>query len=572
MYNTDKIIERLNGNEFKQVEILNYDLLNHIMENSQRQPYKNYYDAIITQLAKETKNAIDFIEGFWQIAKNKHHFIQSICGKWDNIWRYIEKESNFTEEEMDSYLSDILAFADISDIEKINKKKELSNFISRHHNFLSIAPVCGEKRKQILLVLDVKFVVLDKLTSDQNLIGYVVERKLYEINPSTLATILGVTTDQLSYSSIQKTARKDVLDYIDAHIETYIKQVLLRVAIEEETEEALINILNRDKVSMDLKEEIIAEQPVVITDITTVIPEIWPVLVRFKKIDVSWSNVVAYFQEAESIDRELVDFLNMPEVAGELSKYNIGDASVADSDTVQEMSEAIIENQDLIEASFELLTNSIDRFSLYPIDSLPKVRVETMIIQGVLTLSPENFESLKSGFGDLFQLYLEENIYQFIESMDNYSLEHKDVVQLFHSKRIPEDYKIRLIEALDVASLSKEDTEFAEELADFILLNHVKLSMDAFDWLIDIEMRMDKKLMLISKRIYGLEFTDITELLRKLGEPYAEIAENGKRPQIKNNEVNRDFVQALDKKRYISSFSVNGKNIRINTRLKMEVE
>ncbi|MGA4718732.1 hypothetical protein [Fictibacillus nanhaiensis] len=203
-------------------------------------------------------------------------------------------------------------------------------------------------------------------------------------------------------------------------------------------------------------------------------------------------------------------------------------------------------------------------------DSLPKERVETMIVQGVLTLSTENFESLKASNNDLVRLYLEENIQQFTENMDNYPLEHESVVQLFHSERIPKNYKGLLIEALDVASLSKEDTAFAEELAGFILENRVKLSRDLVNWLIAVDMRVDEKLMLISKRIDELDFDTITELLTKLGDPYAEIAENGKRPQIRYNEVHRDFVQALKEKHYISSSRVNGRNIRIHTRLKME--
>ena len=572
LHNIDKIIERLNGNEFKQVEILNYALLNHLMENSQRPSYQNYYDTIITQLANETKQAIDFIAGFRLIAKHKQRFIQSISRKWDNIWHYIEKESNFTEEEKDSYVSDILSFADINDIKKINKREQLSDFIAQHHDFLTIAPRDKNKQKQILLILVVKFHSLEKLTGDDELIDYVVENELYEINPSTLATILGVTSEQLSYSAIQQTERQDILDYIDTHIETYLEQVLLKVAIKEETEESLIDLLNRNEVSMELKETIIAEQPVLITDITKVIHEIWPVLLGFKKINVTWSNVVAYFQERESIDTELVNFLNNPEIASELSKRYIGDVSDSDTDTVKKISGAIINNQELTEASFEVLSKSIDRFSYFPVDSLPKERVKAMIIQDVLTLSTKNFESLKASYNDLVHLYLEENIDQFTENMENYPLEHESVVELVHSERIPEDNKVCLIEALDVASLSKEDTAFAKELSGFILENQVELSMDLFNWLIASDIHVDEKLMLISKRIDELDFVTITELLTELGDPYGEIAENGKRPQIRNNEVHRDFVQALEEKQYISSYRIKDRNIRINTKLKMEEE
>lgn len=567
--NIDKIIERLNGNEFKQVEILNYALLNHLMENSQRTSYQNYYDTIITQLANETKQAIDFIAGFRIIANHKQQFIQSICRKWVNIWHYIEKESNFTMEEKDSYASDILSFADIKDISKINKREQLSDYIAQHHDFLTIAPRDTKKQKQILLELDVKFQSLEKLTVDHELLDYVVENELYEINPSTLATILGITSEQLSYSAIQQTEKQDVLDYIDTHIETYLKQVLLKVAIKGETEDALIDLLNRAEVSMDLKEAIVAGQSVLITDITKVIHGIWPVLLSFKKINVTWSNVVAYFQEGESFDKELVNFLSDPEIGIELSKHYIGDV-ISDPDTVNKISEAIINNQELTETSFEVLTNSIDRFSYFPVDSLPKERVETMIIQDVLTLSTENFESLKASYNDLVRLYLEENIDKLIQNMDQYPLEHESVVELFHSERIPEDYKVRLIEVLDVARLSKEDTTFPKELSGFILENQVVLSMNLLNWLIAADIPVDEKLMLISKRIDELDFATITELLTEMGDPYVEIAENGKRPQITNSEVHREFVKTLEEKQYISSSRIEEKNIRIHTKKKME--
>ncbi|UAL49867.1 hypothetical protein K7887_22380 (plasmid) [Sutcliffiella horikoshii] len=572
LYNIDKIIERLNGNEFKQVEILNYYLLDHLMQNSHCEPYQNYYEDIITQLANETKESIHFIAGFRQTATHKQRFIHSTCRRWSNIWNFIEKESNFPAEEKDSYVSDILAFAEVSDIIKINKRQNLSNFIAHHNDFLTIAPSDKNKGMQILLELDVKFSDLNKLTSDQELFDFIVENELYEINPSTLATILGVTTEQLSYSAIQQSERQDIFNFIDENIETYVQQVLLKVAIKEETEQGIIDLINHKEIPLYLKESIIAEQPVVVTDITKVIHTIWPVLISSKKIKVTWSNVVAYFQEGKSIDADLVNYLNNPEVAGELSKHYIGDAIEFDVDTLEKVSEAIIENQQLTETSFDVLSRSIVNFSSFPVESLslPKKRVKKMIVQGVLMLSIENFHSLIASYKDLVGLYLEENIKQFIENMNDYPLEHEIMVQLFHSIRVPKKYKIHLIEALDVAALSEEDTAFSEELADFILENRLEVSVEVINWLMAVDMSVGWKLKLISKQIEEFDFATITELLTKLGEPYAEIAENGKRPQIKNNKLHLDLVQTLKDKHYISSYSVNENKIRINNRKNLE--
>lgn len=566
--NIDKVIERLNGNEFRQKEILNYNLLNHLMDNIQRPYYQKFYDTIITQLTNEERETIEFIDEFRRITPHKPRFIQSICKEWDNIWHYIEKESNFTDERKNSYASDILAFADISDIKKINRGQEFSRFIERHNDFLNIAPINTNKRNEILLILDVKFLDLEKLTSDEELIKYVVEKELYEINPDTLATILHTTPNKLSYSVIKRTNRQEVIDYIDAHIGIYIEQVLLKVAIAEETEEALIDLLNRNEILTDLQETIIDKQSVLITDINKLIVEVWPMLISYKKIKVSWSNVIAYFQEWECIDSELVNFLNDSEIAEELSAQYIGEGNDATEETILEMSKEIINNQDITEASFKKLVGSIDKFSSIQIDTLPKKRVETMITHGILALSLENYKSLKTDFNDLVFLYLEINIDQFIENVEEYQLNHKVFVNLFYSERISRNYKISLIERLDVAILSSEDTIFAEELADFILKNSVELSIKLFNWLIDVEIKIDYKLMLICKIINDLDFSAITDLLKKLGDPYLEIAEKGKRPQIRNSEVHKNFVQTLDKKSYISSFNVKGDKIRINTKLK----
>jgi hypothetical protein len=565
----DKIIERLNGNEFKQVEALNYDLLNHLIENIEKTDYMYYFDSIMTQLSNETKKSIDFIDGFKQRTLHKPKFFQSICEKWDNIWYYIQKESQFTEFEKDSYLFDILSFANISDIMKINKGRELSNFISQHHDFTTIAPTDKDKLKQILLELDVKFQSLDKLLSDYELIEYVAEKDLYQINQSTLAVILGVPNEQLSYSGIQKSSRQDVLKYIDANIQIYIKEVLLKVSIKEETEQGLLDLLKIKDVSMELKQAIISESPVIFTDITKLEHKIQPMLLNFKKIDATWFNVIAYSKVRSTFDSELVNFLNNSEVLDKLSNQNISGASNADSDIEMYMSEQIIKNLDLTETSFKALTSCINEFNYFPIDSLPEERVKTMIIKGVLTLSIDNFESIKDSFKNMLQLYLEENIIEFTDHMDNFNLEHDDVVQLFDSDRISESHKLRLVSALNVNTLSKEDRVFAEGLSSFILENNMELSIDLFDWLISTDMHIDKKLMLISKKIDELDFTDITKVLSKLGKPYAEISKSGKRPQIKNNEVNQVFVKALAEKSYISSFSKKQKSIQINTKFNL---
>ncbi|MFP9035916.1 hypothetical protein, partial [Enterococcus faecalis] len=76
--NIGKIMSKLVGAEFKQIEVLNFHLLNYIMDHSE---YRNYYDSIIERLANGSKESVTFIDGFKERAINKAAFIQSISSK-----------------------------------------------------------------------------------------------------------------------------------------------------------------------------------------------------------------------------------------------------------------------------------------------------------------------------------------------------------------------------------------------------------------------------------------------------------------------------------------------------------
>ena len=62
-----------------------------------------------------------------------------------------------------------------------------------------------------------------------------------------------------------------------------------------------------------------------------------------------------------------------------------------------------------------------------------------------------------------------------------------------------------------------------------------------------------------------LKLEDYTSFLTSLGEPYSEIAINGKRPLIVNNEYNLKLVEILDSRNYISKFEIEERGIRIST-------
>ncbi|WP_251135049.1 hypothetical protein [Exiguobacterium sp. s102] len=565
----DKIIERLNGNEFKQIEILNYDLFNYLIENREKEFFKNYYETIIIQLSNETIKSLAFIKGVRLNETNKQIFIQSLSKKWNNIWRFIDSKMNFNQEEKDRFLSEILAFSDIEDIKKINQKNELSEYIAKHNNFPIIVPSEKKKIEEILLVLNVKFKSLETLIEDNSLLNYVIQNELYEINRNTLSSIFKVSSSQLSYSFVMKTRNQSVISYLDKNIEIYIEQVLLEGAVKEENMDWLVELLNHEDVSMDLKKALIDKQDIIIDDITKVNIDVWSKLFLTSKVDPVWSNILTYFEEKGEIDNELLNYFNSIILLKKLVHHDINDYKDFYKN-IDEFFEALIQNEDIREESFKVLTSSLPQYINFPIKSLSRRRVTTLINYNILAFSHENLETLKSDFNDIVILYLEKNIDELIENFKNYSLESDDLIQLLHSKRISKQYKVRLIEHLEVSKLSLQDSVFANELSDFILKNNIEMSLDLFKWLLSFDLNVSSKIRLITKNIKNLNFSNITEVLIELGNPYSDISNNGKRPQIKNNQINQEFVKSLENKNYISSFSTTKENIKINTKVKKD--
>ena len=78
----------------------------------------------------------------------------------------------------------------------------------------------------------------------------------------------------------------------------------------------------------------------------------------------------------------------------------------------------------------------------------------------------------------------------------------------------------------------------------------------------DSNLNLTDKIRLFNKwnRIYDNE--DIETFLVSLGEPYSFITENGKRPLLSNNVINKELAENLEIKGYISKYEIENKKLK----------
>ncbi|MCG3420393.1 hypothetical protein [Oceanobacillus jordanicus] len=564
LQHVEKIISRLRISEFKQSEILNFDLVDFILEKNQ---YQELFKVILDQLTNEKDTSFQFITGFKERTVHKQSFIKALCRNWDNIWVYIEEASNLSDEEIQVFLADILLFADVADIEELNKEDKLSAYLADLEDYLKVAEdLPSVKEQAILSRILVKFTNTAHLRPKEELFNYVVEKNLYQINKQTLSDILQGKVSNLTYSAIVDANVENVLAYIDQNINVFVSEVLLGQEISQETEDEIIELLNRNDLYKSLKERIIDQQALQIQDITEVDQELWKVLLEKDKLTTSWHNVFHYFKVRQTFDETMVDYLNDPYHASELAKYRLADEDAMEKEDRHMLSEEIMKSEEIKNASFEKLAASITKWNFYTTNGLPEARVRIMIKNKVLSLTVENYEDIKANHPELHLFLIEENIERFVNHQDDYALNLEEIDALFHSD-VLDTYKKNLVKQIDPVILSESDEalDFAVEVAEFIVYQGMEAGAALTDALFAFDITKKCKIRLLTSQVKTLEQDKITELLKALGPPYADITEGGKRPTILNNDLNKALLSELDRNNYISQFKPEEKRLRVFT-------
>ncbi|MCY8167329.1 hypothetical protein P8845_13845 [Bacillus spizizenii] len=563
--NVSKILRKLVIDEFKQVEVLNFYLLNYIMEHPE---YQSYYDHILERLVNGSTESINFIEGFKERATRKAAFIQSISKKWDDFWSFIELRSNYTQKKKEEYLSDILTFADTGDIIRMDKESVMSSTLSKHTNFLNLVSN-EEKIKELLLKLQVKFKSLDHMQNSESIYDFVIQHNLYEINNKNLSVILNDARN-ITYAAVKNSGQQAVINHVNENIDKFVEKVLLTEEIEE-PEESLLELLNSENLDKGVKHAIIMKKTFAISDISELNNELWPIVIRENKMVACWSNVItSYVEYNKKIPDFLMDFLNNPVNTKELSKNNIeAFDDKFDEAILEDLSEEIINSRDITDETFEVIIASIHCWVHFPSENVTEKRAKLLIDNDLLSLTSENFKELKSNFDTLHIQLVVRNSDEFIKKQGDFSLDANDIKQLIDSNDFSQFNKEIFVQQLNSNNMTNGNKDILEDIIYFINQHNLKITNELLNFLLESPTTLDTRLSLLTGQTKHIDNESITEFLTKIGEPYSEIAEKGRRIKISNTRTNIALANALKSKNYISSFTEeSGKKLRVNTKKK----
>lgn len=567
----EKIITKINQFEFDKEYILNYDLLDFLLANSKN---KTKRDNIFSLLKDESKNSVKFIDGFIDKTTEIGTFIKILCKNWNNIWVYIENESNFTELKKEKYFKLIIEYSDVRDIKNIFNKSKSA--ISNNVKFLSIIK-SSDKLKKVIEILDIKFIDIDTDSKSEQMFDFIYEGNYYMINSKMLKIILKhknafkqVDFDTKNYSLVKQSDLKTLIEYLNKNINIYVTSIYLKIEPNNnEPLKYLIELLNNDDLSIENKEKIIKQVDTIIEDLDEIENlQVINLLLNESKVDTNWDNMVkTYNRNNDKSSQSLIDFINNSDNSLNLSKKKIS-KDVPDKETANKFMKSILLEENILTDSYSNIVKSFPYFyNSLDYENLPVEKIRLLIDHGLLGMNDENFVKLKNNYDQMHILLIEHNINSFIKNLKTFELDEEDTLGLLKSAKISIKIKERIINYFD-ESYTYDSPSLVVQIGELLIENQ---SFNPEEIIIKSILSNDsisttQRIKIFNKRSDLFDISEFDEIISTFDLPYSKITENRKRPLIEDNESNRKFVEILKQNGFILKYVIEKKKgIRIST-------
>lgn len=571
--------------DFSREEILNFSLLDHILE---RNNTEKKLAQIITLLSTKTHKPTKFIDEYitYTVDANKKSFLQALCKYWNNpnqnIWEEIW--SNFSDDKCIYYLNLMFSSLDFNTIKALNIRDNLANYISEIESLTSFSNIDTEITA-FILETNLKFKNIDNEGS-KVIFDFIYQKNSYEINEKMIELITSRYSQNkfdlellktANYTTIKNSGASKLVKYIDSNIEFYIKEVFLKLENNcRESEEIIIELLNDnyEDFGPELTIEIINKNQTPIQDISKITySELWGTLLQKGKIDVSWENLLYYFEEFKIFNTILIGYIEVNYINLGVNNINLQFKTEVKL-LVQDFCTELIKSEISLNVFILLIKENIVPFT-YPdgkdfFSEISNDKMKVLIQNKKITFSTENYDFINDSFTDLLLIYLETNSNKFIDEVGTYEFNSSIVSKLIDSRVFTSEQKMIVMDHIP-ETVFMENNDISNKVCSLLATNRkIEVSINLLRDLFTRNHSKEDKIRLFNIYQNDIDDSELKSIIQILGNPYSEIIE-GKHPKFENNEYNREFINQR-KKDFItkSDFIDNGKFIRVHTKRKKE--
>lgn len=561
------LIVKIKPNDFGKWYILNFDVVDFLLSNEyiMVDETEERKQRLFAQLSTMKAGTMQFIIQYLERKQNTGKFLHELCCYGRNIWRTLTRHVNNIQE-LQYYFQQIIKHVSIDDI--VNQfYLDETNYIQNYADYWLIE-TDNEKLKEVIQQLNIKFALLSKETSPEDL-DYIYRSNAYQINIDVMRIILSkreqwddLAFNTRNYSYIMETY-PEMAKYIQDNLSEYVDNVFLKLTNNNDIKiEHLIELLNTETLPVDQKKQIInhvtATNPIeCITDIADT--SLWAEICNNNLMAANWENIKALvYSEEINFAEVYTKFLNNEENARKLSYQKLEEDIDLDEGKA-EIAYTLIYNPNLKDNSYQLLLNSFTGIYSLQSTDLSEKRMRWLLEKNLVEINADSYKYLKEHYTPLHIDFLEKHLADFSKSnYQNMDFDAEDMKPILNLN-IEVSEKIKIIDSIVDTSIFDNQDEVIQLLAS-IVLYHFKDHQPKTN--IIEYLSLQKALTVdIRKRIYiqyAQYIKNITAFLTNLEEPYSSLLQKDIDTYIPmEDEV---FLNTLKEHQHIGSFKKRRKH------------
>lgn len=581
-----KLIPKINLIDFETEYILNFSLMDYLLKDPTL--YKNQINAIFSKLKDESEISIEFIISYYDASENLMKFIEILSEKWSNIWDFIGNDKIISDTYKDKFFKSIIEYSDIKSIASISNKSNLKSQILSNPLFLSIIKD-HIKLKKIIKELNLKFNLIDFKNSPVEMLDYIYVNNNYEINAEMITSMTKkyglfnqVSFDNSNYAMIKNSNAIKLIERIDNNINDYIKETYLQISTNiNEDESYLINLLNNEELSNENKESVIQQVVTKISKLSSISDNnLYPILLKKNKLIATWGNLLHNYNSQEIVLKEnegksekeisesSIEFINILENAEELSKTKIP-KEVNSINVYSEFWKKLIQTDKIDDEAYDIIIKSSPwMYGALNFSCLSANKVKSLINNACISPIAKSYVDLKESFNGLNIFLFEKRKAEYFKIIDEITFDSSDLELILKSETLNKSEKLKIL------NLCNDEIIITNN--NLVLLSSTILGDNSFiikDNILNnilsnnsISVLNRLKLFIMNSRKYDLTF--IESFLSSLGGDYSLINDTSSKAKLSKNNENRQLLNILVEKNYISSFTERDSDYRVNHKRK----
>lgn len=447
--NPQLVVKRLRNIDFYSEEILNYDLLDHLLRSYKADHI--YIANFMTRLKDSC--ALEFVFGYINRDRETERFIGALCKYWSGVFDAVTEAQEYSEKERHQLALLILYYAG-ERLSDVNEHRSLTEYIDHNAGFLSIDHPDVPQIIEAFETLEVEFEDIDFTSADTTLLDAIYQHRMYKLNEGMIGKILehyykierSERYQHQNLSLIRSQADSPLYHYVSACIGEYMEQYL-RFCDEtvSDDEETVVWVLNHNKVSDEMKDEYTYCLSVKINSLKKV-DDVHrkAILLSFDLAECTGANILDYFFSNEKkYDETLIKFINRNELPKNISE----DVRKYESSEQSAIFNATVRCNDLKDSRYKTLVSEMHRYySSFNVEGISDSKIRILIDLKVIRMNDQNvLKFMRQEYQDQVIYFIEKNIRQYCENtLDNQLFDLQEAVALLSAK-IHINYKIKIL-------------------------------------------------------------------------------------------------------------------------------